>query len=325
MDEITGSTKPASDTAFLQQKIDALAAENRLLKENLEFLHAIALTERKTFSGDNARLRLLLEANQHLVLATFGAQDLRNEAQAATRRQTVFLSVLAHELRNPLASIAMANTMLETLHIADERLPKLTAIMRRQVSHLVRLVDDLLDASRISSGKISLQKHPVFLHEIIDSAVETAQPDFTLRFQSIRLDLPPAPVVLRGDLVRLAQLFANLLTNASKFSPPHEQVVVSAKVHGKVLTVSVKDNGSGIAPELQPHIFEMFTQGAESDNHVLGGGLGIGLTLVRSLAEMHMGTVEVSSDGTGQGSEFVVTLPVPVDAMAPAAARAAAD
>jgi signal transduction histidine kinase len=231
-------------------------------------------------------------------------------------RQTIFLSMLAHELRNPLAPIAAANSVLEGLDIPHPLLPKLTAVLRRQVNHLVHLVDDLLDASRIGSGKISLQKRMVTLHEIIDSAIETTQPSFDARGQKVLVSLAPLPVMLCADLVRLAQLFSNLLINASKFSEANGTIWVSATVQGNTVTVSVKDHGAGIPRELQPHIFDLFTQGAQTLDRA-SGGLGIGLSLARTLAEMHGGAVTVKSDGAGSGSEFLVARPLPQPVQSP--------
>lgn len=314
MDEISRFPDPAADPIALKQKIEMLLRENAALKATVAMLQ-----ERLRADGEGASGRLvqqqqmnqLREANQHLVLATFGAQDSKTAAEALNERQTVFLSMLAHELRNPMASIAIANTVMESLNLVHPSVARLLGITRRQISHLVRLVDDLLDASRISTGKISLQTRMILLSEVIDSAMETAQPSMAKRRQPVRIDLPPAPVVLLGDMVRLSQLFANLLVNASKFSDDDETILVTASVQGGLLVVAVKDKGKGIALEFQPGIFELFSQGEDAPEHSLAGGLGIGLSLVRTIAEMHGGSVRVESAGAGCGSEFVVVLPLP--------------
>jgi two-component system CheB/CheR fusion protein len=251
----------------------------------------------------------LREANQHLVIATVGAQDMQASAEAANQRQEEFLSMLAHELRNPLAPIAMAAELLGKITAVHPQLPKLHAIICRQVSHMTHLVDDLLDASRFSSGKITLQKRALLLSEIIASAVETSQPFIDKRNQQLIIDLPAGPIVVDGDLVRLAQVFSNLLINAAKFTPEYERITVSARKLGNAVTVSVKDNGMGIAPDIQPLIFDLFTQGFRSLDRSQGG-LGIGLSLVRAVVEMHGGTVKVRSDGVGLGSEFIVQMPI---------------
>ena len=242
--------------------------------------------------------------------STFGAQDSKVEAEAVNQRQTIFLSILAHELRNPMAAIAVANTVLESLNLTHPRVAKLLAIVRRQIGHLVRLVDDLLDASRIMTGKIAVQTYLIRLSDVIDSAMETVQPLLTERNQTFQVDLPPS-IALIGDHVRLSQLFSNLLINACKFSAPSTVVMISASVLGDELEVIIRDSGKGVALEHQTDIFALFSQGSEPMGGSLGGGLGIGLTLVRTIAEMHGGSVRVDSKGVGCGSAFIVTLPLP--------------
>lgn len=314
MNETSKQISLSADLGELKLRIDTLSKTNEVLKETVATLQHQLLAMRDSAQahlGQQHELDQLREANQHLVLATFGAQDSRSAAEAVNRRQTVFLSMLAHELRNPMASIAIANAVMESLDLNHPRVGKLLAITRRQASHLVRLVDDLLDASRISTGKISLQTRMITLHEVIDSAMETAQPFFTKRGQAVQIALPPLPVVLLGDMVRLSQLFSNLLTNASKFSGDNATVWVKADEHGSDVRVAIKDHGKGIALKYQPGIFDLFSQGEDALEHALSGGLGIGLSLVRTIAEMHGGSVMVESAGAGCGSEFVVTLPLP--------------
>lgn len=256
----------------------------------------------------------LREANQNLVIATFGAQDLQAKAEAAHHRQEEFLSMLAHELRNPLAPISLAAELLENIAAAHPLLPKIHGIIGRQVSHLTHLVDDLVDASRVNSGKITLQKRKLLLSEIIDSAVETSKPFIDKRDQHLMIDLPVDPVVIDGDLVRLAQVFSNLLINATKFTPERGHITVSAHQLANAVVVSVKDDGVGIARDIQPFIFDLFTQGPRSLDRSQGG-LGIGLSLVRTIAEMHGGTAHVESGGAGLGSEFTVQLPISIESL----------
>lgn len=254
-------------------------------------------------------LAQLREANQHLVMATVGAQDELSSAQAENRRREQFLSMLAHELRNPLAPIAMATQLLGKLSDSHPQLPGLHAVLSRQVAHMAHLIDDLLDASRISSGKILLQKQALRLADVIDSARETSQPLIDRRHQQLQCDLPPTPIWLEGDAIRLAQVFANLLINAAKFSPEYEQIRISAKPQGDKVSIAIRDHGIGIAPEQQALIFDLFTQGFQSMERSQGG-LGIGLALVRSMVELHHGSVSVSSGGLGMGSVFTVLLPM---------------
>jgi two-component system CheB/CheR fusion protein len=251
----------------------------------------------------------LREANENLVLAAFGAQEKQAKAESANHRQEEFLSMLAHELRNPLAPIAMAADLLGKITTAHPLLPKLYGIISRQVGHMSHLVDDLLDASRVSTGNITLQKRSLLLSEIIESAVETSQPFIDKRNQQLSINLPEEPVVLGGDLVRLAQAFANLLINATKFTPEDEHIDISAQILADTVKISIKDNGVGIALDIQPFIFDLFRQGTHSLDRSQGG-LGIGLSLVRTVVEMHGGTVSVFSAGVGCGSEFIVELPL---------------
>ena len=303
---------PGADdkTARHAQEVEQL---RNMIRELLSLVESLRDEAKGTDALEN-RVLQLREANQNLVLATFGAQDMQASAEAANRRQTEFLSMLAHELRNPLQPIAMANELLGRVTTAHPQLPKLHAIISRQVSHMVRLVDDLLDASRVSSGKITLQKRPLLLSEIIDSAIETSQPFIDKRNQHLTLHLPPQPLVIYGDLVRLAQVFSNLLINATKFTPENERITLTAQKLVNGVSVSVKDNGAGIPAEIQPFIFDLFTQGFRSLERSQGG-LGIGLSLVRTIVEMHGGTVKVRSKGAGFGSEFTVLLPLSTESV----------
>ena len=253
-------------------------------------------------------------ANENLIVATLKAQDMQSEAEAANYRQTEFLSMLAHELRNPLAPIGMAADMLDRISHAHPQLPHIQRIIVRQVAHMKRLLEDLLDASRVATGKIRLVPVCLLLQDILLNAAEIAKPAMDDRHQHLVMELPEAPVCVQGDAVRLSQLFSNLLLNASKYTPGPEPVTVSARLtdSGQV-EVSVKDHGVGIEPEMQPFIFDLFVQA----NRTLArseGGLGIGLSMVRTVAQLHGGTVTVHSGGEGKGSQFTVTLPVSKEA-----------
>ncbi|QIE29685.1 sensor histidine kinase KdpD [Caballeronia sp. SBC2] len=250
----------------------------------------------------------LRDANQNLVIATLNAQSLQDEAEVMNRKQQEYLSMLAHELRNPLAPITTASTMLGKISGASPQLLRLQQIISRQAVHMARLLDDLLDAARINSGKVTLLVQPVVLTEVFERAVETVQPLLDEHCQELRIHLPNDPIIVNGDPVRLAQIFSNLLINASKFTRDREQITVGAELAGRNVVVTVRDKGVGIPPELLPSIFELFTQGprplARSE-----GGLGIGLNIVRNLVRLHEGTVEALSDGVNLGSTFTVTLP----------------
>ncbi|MDB5387190.1 MAG: hypothetical protein JWM11_2836 [Planctomycetaceae bacterium] len=234
---------------------------------------------------------------------------LHHELQAADRQKNEFLSMLAHELRNPLAPIRNA-TQLLGLRASDEPdLQWIRDVIERQVVQMVRLVDDLLDISRITRGKIDLQRAPVELATIVAHAVETSKPLIDSRNHQLAVALPTHPVWIHGDLTRLAQVLTNLLNNAAKYTEVGGQIWLTARHDGNSAIVSVRDTGSGVPPEMLNAIFDLFTQ----VNRTLDrsqGGLGIGLTLVRQLVEMHHGTVSAASDGPDRGSEFTVTLPV---------------
>ncbi|MDL2357248.1 MAG: ATP-binding protein [Pseudomonadota bacterium] len=251
----------------------------------------------------------LQEANQHLVLSTFGAQDRLATAEATTLRQTEFLAMLAHELRNPLQPMAMANDLLAAVTDLHPTIARVHGVYVRQVSHLVRLVDDLLDASRVSSGKIALQLAPVLLNTIIDQAVETCLPGIERRHQRLQVRLPAVNLLLEGDLVRLVQVLANVLVNASKFTHEYGHINIAAQRVGDAVEIAISDDGAGILPELQPFIFDLFTQGYRSLERAQGG-LGIGLSLVRTITQLHGGSVAVASAGPGTGSTFVIKLPL---------------
>jgi two-component system, sensor histidine kinase len=282
----------------LQDRVQALEDELAALRQTAE--------ENRRLELSNEQLR---DANENLVLATVNAQTLRDEAEAANRRQNEFLAMLAHELRNPLAPISMAAALLQRLPDGPPQLASLQTIISRQVGHMARLLDDLLDAARINNGKITLTIEPILLSYVIEETMETVQPRINERGQRITVDLPPEPLVIDGDGVRLMQVFANLIGNASKYTQDRGEITVRAALTGDDVTVTIEDNGGGIAPEVLPHIFELFTQGPRSLARS-EGGLGIGLNVVRNLVERHGGTVEGKSRGTGTGSTFIVRLPV---------------
>jgi signal transduction histidine kinase/ActR/RegA family two-component response regulator len=251
----------------------------------------------------------LREANQHLVIASMNAQTLQEAAEQAKLKQEQFLAMLAHELRNPLAPIAMATELIAKLTDSHDNLPKLHGILARQVGQLGHLVDDLLDASRISSGRISLYKQEFTLKSIIDNAIEVSNPSIALRHQLLDCEPLLMPMTVYADFLRLSQVFSNLLINASKFSPEYETISIRFRKHHDRILISIKDNGIGIAADIQQQIFELFSQGYQSIDRAQGG-LGIGLALVRSVVGMHEGDVKVKSEGIGLGSEFVVDLPL---------------
>jgi CheY-like chemotaxis protein len=229
--------------------------------------------------------------------------------QEADRRKDEFLAMLAHELRNPLAAVSNALRILKHPGASNADADRARAVMERQVQHLARLVDDLLDVSRIMRGHIELRKESIDLATVIGRALESVQPIIDGHGHSLDVTLPSEPVWLEGDLVRLAQVFSNLLANAAKFTEGRGRIRLAASVESGETRVSVRDIGIGIAPEVLPHIFDLFVQADQSIARSRGG-LGIGLTIARRLVEMHGGRIAAFSAGQGRGSEFVVHLPI---------------
>ncbi|HRI53188.1 MAG TPA: response regulator, partial [Pseudomonadota bacterium] len=233
---------------------------------------------------------------------------LYRDIQESDARKNEFLAMLAHELRNPLAAIQGANYVLRISEQTPDKIAWAQAIIDRQVSQLVRLVDDLLDVARITQGKIRLQLEPVEITAVIELAKELSGPLITARRHRLVVAPPAAPLWVRGDVTRLAQVLANLLNNAAKYTDEGGLIQLHIESEPKWVLLRVRDNGIGISPEIVQSIFDLFTQATRSLDRAQGG-LGIGLTLVRHLVGMHGGSVSVRSGGLGQGSEFVVRLP----------------
>ncbi len=224
------------------------------------------------------------------------------------RRKDEFLATLAHELRNPLAPIKSGLQVLQLSDISDEEANETRDMMDRQLGQLVRLVDDLMDVSRIVTGKIELQMKSVLLSDVLNSAIETSRSLIDQMNHQLSVSLPGKPIRLEADFTRLSQVFLNLLNNAAKYSEPNGKITVDANQDGNDIVISIRDSGIGISSEHLPLIFDMFTQ-ADQSLEKSRGGLGIGLSLARRLVEMHGGTVEAKSAGAGSGSEFVVRVP----------------
>jgi two-component system CheB/CheR fusion protein len=226
----------------------------------------------------------------------------------ADRRKDEFLATLGHELRNPLAPLRGVAETLRRQPLAGPELERAYAMMDRQVRYLTRLVDDLLDVSRITRGLIELRREAVDLARVVDQAVEMTAPAVEGRGHDLMVSLPRTPLRVTGDATRLTQVVFNLLNNAAKYTEPPGRIWLSAEREGQQAVVRVRDTGAGMTPDLVPRVFDLFTQGARLPNRSQGG-LGLGLTLVKRLVEMHGGTVEAQSAGPGRGSEFTVRLP----------------
>jgi signal transduction histidine kinase/CheY-like chemotaxis protein len=236
-------------------------------------------------------------------------QERVKQLAEADRRKDEFLATLAHELRNPLAPICNAVELLRRANGDTDRIDQVRGLMERQLGHMVRLIDDLLDISRITNGKLQLRKERLELAAVVHSAVESSRPLIEASAHNLTVKLPPDPIYVDADPTRLAQAFSNLLNNAAKYTERSGQICLTVDLNGSQAVVSVRDNGVGISAEHLPHIFEMFSQVAPALERSQGG-LGIGLALVRGLVALHGGTVEAHSDGPGRGSEFRVHLPV---------------
>ncbi|HXY37531.1 MAG TPA: PAS domain S-box protein [Planctomycetaceae bacterium] len=234
---------------------------------------------------------------------------LYDEAKEADRRKDEFLATLAHELRNPLAPVRNALEIARTPGIDEHVAEKALTVIDRQVDHMVRLVDDLLDLSRLMRGKIQMRPERLLLKEVIARSIETARPLIDAHGHKLEVSVPKGPVVLFADPVRLEQIISNLLDNAAKYTERGGLIKLRAKTRGDEVVIKVRDSGIGIDPQLLPHLFDLFRQ-AESSLDRSRGGLGIGLTLVRRLVDFHGGKVEARSDGPGTGAEFIVRLPI---------------
>lgn len=296
-----------------RKEASRLGEEAGRLREEIDGLREEALRakEAAVASGSEPALRmaLLREANEKLVLATLDAQAATETAEHASRDKEQFLAMLAHELRNPLAPIGNALALLRRKAPTDPTVTWVHDIIKRQIDHLTRLLNDLLEASRLTSGKVLLKKRPIEISEAMRFAIEASQPLIRDRRQQLNVAFPAQRLVVDGDPTRLVQIFSNLLHNAAKYTPEGGSIGFSAGERDGTVVLSVTDNGSGIAPEVLPHVFDLFTQEGRSLDHAQGG-LGIGLTVVRSLAELHGGTVNATSSGLGRGSEFSVVIPL---------------
>ena len=289
-----------ADSSTVAQSMDQLG--NVTVLERPTRMAALVSTVRTAIRARQRQYQI----RQHLAERLHVEEALRD----ANRRKDEFLAVLAHELRNPLAPIRNSLHILR-MTVQNPAIERVTETLERQVNHMVRLVDDLLEVSRITRGKIELRKELVEVAAILRSALETSRPLIDAAGHQLNLAIPPEPLMLEGDPIRLAQVIANLLNNAAKFTEPGGQIWISVRREAATVAISVRDTGGGIPPDMLPRVFEMFTQVDRRANRAQGG-LGIGLALVKNLVEMHGGNVAVHSDGIGQGCEFVVRLPLSV-------------
>ena len=289
----------ATANTELEKKNQELAAANRALEldkaRQLEMLNRDLKAANVELETTNRALQAEVEVRARV----------EKQMRAADRHKDEFLAMLAHELRNPLAPIRNAVHILRARPSPDQELRWVQDVIDRQLGSLTRLVDDLLDVSRITRGKINISREPVALGTILQSAVETVQPLLSDKQHRFSLDVAEPELLMDGDLTRLTQVIGNILSNAAKFTAPGGVITLSGRRAGDYAEVRVRDDGTGIAAVDLPRIFELFTQAEHSNQR----GLGIGLALVRRLVELHGGSVEANSEGLGRGSEFIVRLP----------------
>ncbi len=256
--------------------------------------------------GDEAEGKRVARISQDISSSKLAEEKL----QQADRKKDEFLATLAHELRNPLSPIRTAVELMNKVAPSPSGMEQQAReIILRQTNHLVRLVDDLLDISRITHGKVALRQEPIELGDFVRPAIDTTQSLIDARHHKLSVQMPDQKIFVKGDVVRLSQVVGNLLANAAKFTPAGGQITLSAAVTDTKLTISVTDNGIGLDPQRAPHIFDLFTQADHAPDRA-PDGLGIGLSLVRKLMDLHGGSVEATSEGLGRGSRFDITLPI---------------
>jgi len=272
---------------------DALTLDERGLLE---------IATRAAIAFDNAQLYSTLGREMAR------AKSAEEKLQEANRRKDEFLAMLSHELRNPLAPIVASAQVLDKVAPNDARIAWVREVIERQVTHLAGLVDDLLDVSRITQGKITLHREAVELGKVIEHSLEIVRPLFDSKRHVLAVDVPETPVWVHGDFSRLSQIFSNVLHNAAKYTADGGQIGLDVEVDRGSVCVRVRDNGIGIEPQFLPHVFEVFTQGYRGLDRSQGG-LGVGLAVVRRLIELHQGEVNITSDGPAHGTEVSVRLP----------------
>lgn len=318
LNEVLGSQSPWSDVPVLI--LARQGADSRVIADAMDKLANVTVIERPMrVASLISTVRTALRARNR----QYQLRDLLDGLREADQRKTEFLATLAHELRNPLAPMSTALTLLMRKPHEPAEALRYYELMGRQIEHMVRLVNDLMEVSRITRGKIELRMEAVALESVMKDAIELSRPLLEGSKHALATELCADPLVVRGDGVRLTQVFSNLLNNAAKYTAPGGKIRVALRKEGRQAVVEVWDNGTGIAPEMLKSIFEMFVQ-VSGTSKAAQGGLGIGLTLVKSLVELHGGSVEANSPGLGRGAMFCVRLPLARAGSDPARSPAAA-
>lgn len=288
--------------------IEQLVSEYRALRSSVLRLWNEANGEPKASDIDDI-IRFNEAIDQLLASSVMMfAKATREAVEAEKKRKDNFLAMLAHELRNPLSPISAAATLLKMSNSNEKIINNASNIIARQVSHMATLIDDLLDVSRVTRGSIELKSEMIDLRHVIDDAVEQVLPQIHAHGHVLTVSDMSRPVIIEGDKKRLVQVFANILTNAAKYTPENGNIALRLDLTGENVEVTIEDNGIGMAPDFVPYVFDLFAQ-AERSSDRSAGGLGLGLALAKSLIELHSGKITCSSDGVGKGSQFTVQLP----------------
>ncbi len=295
----TGQGRSRTDMEALDAGADDYLEKSGLTPSLLDRSIRFAIVQHRAAAELERKVK---ERTEELARANAALRD-------ADRRKDEFLATLAHELRNPLAPIRNALEIMRLANDTGATVRRQRERLDRQVAQLMRLVDDLLDVSRITTGKLRLAPEPLTIQEVVEAALDMSRPQIEKAKLELTVDVPAEPVELTGDRVRLTQVFTNILNNAAKFTEPGGRVFLSVAATAGRVAVTVRDTGVGIPADVMPVLFGLFTQVDRSLNRSQGG-LGIGLALVRRLVELHEGTVTAHSDGPGKGATFTVTLPV---------------
>lgn len=289
--------------------VEQLVSEYRALRSSVLRLWGQAHSYASTTDVEDI-IRFNEAIDQLLAASVISFAAAKRKADEQEKNRNEFLAMLAHELRNPLSPITTASALLKKAKGNEKIIENAADVIARQAAHMARLVDDLLDVSRVTRGLIEVQLSAVDIRQAIDEAVEQVTPQIQARRHQLDVAGPPYPTAVQADKKRLVQIVTNLLANAAKYTPEGGHVKLETTVHESEVVITVKDNGVGMSPEFISHAFELFAQ-AERTPDRKSGGLGLGLALVKNLVELHGGKVACSSAGLGQGSHFVVTLPRP--------------
>ena len=292
-------TKQARVVGLLYLENDAMVGA--FADDLVEVVHVLA--SQAAISLENAQLH---QASKQEIEQRRQAEQALSETD---RRKDEFLAMLAHELRNPLAPISNASEVLALLLSGDARVQATVNMIRRQTKQLTRIVDDLLDVSRVTQGRIQLARQAIDLSTVIALAIETVDPLFRTKQHRVSLIASDTAMYVEGDFARLVQCVANILNNAAKYTEPGGEIRVASRAEGARAVIEVTDNGAGITPQLLPRIFDLFVQGDRTIDRAQGG-LGVGLAVVQRVVQMHGGEVAVRSDGAGRGSTFELRLPL---------------